>query len=84
MYNANKQELPCNIQKLFTKDKSLHYRTRQLGKFNHKYARTELKRRCVSIYGVKIWNGLNKEVSKICCLYKFKKEVKKLLLQKYD
>ena len=84
MYNANKQELPCNIQKLFTKDKSLHYRTRQLGKFNHKYARTELKRKCVSIYGVKIWNGLNKEVSKICCLYKFKKEVKKLLLQKYD
>ena len=81
MCNANKQELPFNIQKLFTKDKSLHYRTRQLGKFNNKYVRTKLKRRC---YGVKIWNGLNKEVSKICCLHKFKKEVKKILLQKYD
>ena len=28
------------------------------------------ERRCVSIYGVKIWNDFNKEISKICYLRK--------------
>ena len=43
MYNANNQELPCNIQQLISKDKKAQCKTRQMGNFNHKYARTELK-----------------------------------------
>ena len=54
MYNANNQELPCNIQQLFSKDKNAQCKTRQLGNFNHKYARTEIKTRRVSIFGVKL------------------------------
>ena len=51
MYNANNQELPCNIQQLFSKDKNAQCKTRQMDNFNHKYARTELKTRCFNFWG---------------------------------
>ena len=75
------QELPCNIQQLFSKDKNAQCKPRQIGaNFNHKYARTELKTRCVSIFGVKLWNELGKKITALSCIYKFKSEVKKFLL----
>ena len=49
-------------------------------KFNHKYVRTSLKYKCVSVYGVKLWNGLNDELSSISSVFKFKVMLKKILL----
>ena len=42
--------------------------------------RTSLKYKCVSVYGVKLWNGLNDELSSISSVFKFKVMLKKILL----
>ena len=38
------------------------YFTRQIGKFNVTYARTTLNAKCVSIYGMKLWNSLDENL----------------------
>ena len=68
-----------SIQDLFQINDNC-YCTRQYGKFNHKYVRTSLKYKCVSVYGVKLWNGLNDELSSISSVFKFKVMLKKILL----
>ena len=57
MYKAKTQELPANIQKLFTeRDKGYNLRGNCI--FNKGYVRTNLRSRCISFYGVTVWNGL--------------------------
>ena len=79
MFKAKHKLLPKNIQDLFQINDNC-YCTRQYGKFNHKYVRTSLKYKCVSVYGVKLWNGLNDELSSISSVFKFKVMLKKILL----
>ena len=71
--------LPKNIQDLFQINKNC-YCTRQYGIFNHKCVRTSLKYKCVSVYGVKLWNGLSSDLSSISGICKFKVMLKTLLL----
>ena len=52
----------------------------QYGKFNYKHVRTNLKYKCVSVYGVKLWNVLNDELSSISSICKFKVMLKTILL----
>ena len=64
MYKANNNWLPANIQKLFTLYKSVDV-TRQSPTFKQNYARTNLKRMCISIKGVILWNSFDSFL--ICC-----------------
>ena len=64
MYKANNILLPVNIQKLFTLYKSV-YVTRQSPTFKQNYAHTNLKRMCISVKGVILWNSLNSSL--VCC-----------------
>ena len=59
MYKVKQKSLPTNIQILFEINYSKYYNTRQLNKFYVTYSRTVLKSRCLSIYGVKMWNNLD-------------------------
>ena len=73
MYKANNNLLPVNIQKLLTLYKSV-YVTRQSQTFKQNYARTNLKRMCIPVKGVIIWNS--HDSSLICyrnvhCLKKY-------------
>ena len=60
------------------------YSTRQCGKFNYKYFRTTLKYICISVYGVKLWNGLSGELSSIASICKFKMMLKTSLLNRLN
>ena len=64
MYKANNNLLPVNIQTLFTLYKSV-YLTRHSPTLKHNYARTNLKRMCISVKDVILWNSLDS--SPICC-----------------
>ena len=59
MYKVKQKSLPTNIQILFEINYGKYYNTRQLNKFYVTYSRTVLKSRCLSIYGVKMWNNLD-------------------------
>ena len=59
MYKVKQKSLPTNIQILFEINYGKDYNTRQLKKFYVTYSRTVLKSRCLSIYGVKMWNNLD-------------------------
>ena len=59
IYKAKQKSLPTNIQILFGINYGKDYNTRQLNKFYVTYSRTVLKSRCLSIYGVKMWNNLD-------------------------
>ena len=58
LYKANNNLLPVNIQFFFTLYKSV-YETRQSPTFKQNYARTNLKRMCISVKGVILWNSLD-------------------------
>ena len=73
MYKANHKLLPRNIQLLFTFNIDNKYKTRQCNKLSVIFARTALKSRCLSIYGVKLWNSIEETVSTSITLIKFKK-----------
>ena len=79
MFKAKHNLLPKNIQDLFQINENC-YCTRQYGKFNCKYVRTSLKYKCVSVYGVKLWNELSGELSSISSKCKFKVMLKTMLL----
>ena len=79
MFKAKRNLVPKNIQDLFQINENC-YCTRQYEKFNYKYVRTSLKYKCVSVYGVKLWNGLNDELSSISSICKFKVMLKTILL----
>ena len=54
VYKANKRMLPINIQRWFNVDQGLYYNTRQFNNLRHRYTRTSLKAKYVSVYGVKL------------------------------
>ena len=64
MFKAKHNFLSKDMQDLFQINDNC-YCTRQYGKFNCKYMRTSLKYKCVSVYRVKLWNGLNGDLSSI-------------------
>ena len=75
MFKAKNNLLPFNIQKLFT-GKNKTFGTRFLENFQQVLVRTSLKAMCLSVKGVKIWNGLFLELKKCGSVDKFKKKFK--------
>ena len=56
MFTLNRSQLSSNLQmKFISNDYNLLYSLRSKGKFKVSYARTCLKAKCFSIYGVKIF-----------------------------
>ena len=83
MYKAKYESLP-NIQQLFTnKQDSLYYSTRQKHKFAVKYARTSIKLKCLSVYGVKLWNKVPSSIRLDCSFLSLKRNYKNYLLCEY-
>ena len=59
MYKVKHGSSPSGIQALFQINYVNKYFTMQFDKFYVIFARTTLKTKCVSIYGVKLWNSLD-------------------------
>ena len=57
MFRARNNTLPGNLQKLFC-DRDGRCGLRGELDFRTQYARLTLKRMCISVRGVKLWNGL--------------------------
>lgn len=71
-YKARNNLLPGNLQKLF-KEREGRYEYRHKLNFQQPKARTTLKSMCISVKGVKLWNGLPDEIKKSNNNYHFKK-----------
>ena len=65
MHKAKDGSLPANMQLFFKIKPRINVNTRQEGKFYVVFARTKLKSKCISIYGVKLWKNLNSNISGI-------------------
>jgi hypothetical protein len=83
MFKAFSLQLPCNLQRKFELAKYENYTLRSLNKFKIKYTKTALKAKSISIYGVKIFNALPKEISNITVFAIFKKKYKSQLISQY-
>ena len=77
MFKAKNASLPSNIQQLFTNNQeSSYYSTIQKHKFAVKYARTNIKSKCLSVYGVKLWNKVSSSISLDSSFLSFKRNYK--------
>lgn len=83
MYKASKDLLPANIQNLFSKREG-GYTLRGCSKLKVPAFRTTRKRFCVSVCGVRLWNGLGAQLQHCSTIYQFKSMYKKTLLLKYS
>ena len=61
MFTARNRLLPGNIQKMFG-DREGGYNLRRELNFKVHFAGSTLKRMCISVCGVSLWNGLSMEV----------------------
>lgn len=82
VYKARNNLLPGNLQKLF-KEREGRYEYRHALNFQQPKARTTLKGMCISVQGVKLWNGLPDEIKISKNIYYFKKMFIKSKLEEY-
>ena len=82
MYKVHEQTLPPTIQELF-KVRETQYNFRGTCVLEKKWARTNTKRRCLSITGVNLWNSLDIELKLCTSIKKFKKMFKNSAINKY-
>ena len=83
VFKAFSLQLPCNLQSKFELIKYDNYTLRSYNKFKMKYAKTSLKAKSISVYGVKIFNALPKEISRLSVFSIFKRKYKALLISQY-
>ena len=84
MFKAKNSSLPSNVQQLFTiNEESSYYSMRQKHKFAVKYARTNIKSKCLSVYGVKLWNKVSSSIGLDSSFLSFKRNYKNYLLCEY-
>lgn len=84
MYKAERNILPENVQKLFTKVRCTGVITRQNNSFKLPLVRTKKKSMCVSVIGVKLWNDLDKEIKLCKTICGFKKRYKWATIKRYE
>ena len=65
MFKAKKVQLPSNLQNKFELTNSDCYTLRSYSKFKMKIVRTTLKHKCISVYGVKLFNSLPNNLTSI-------------------
>ena len=78
MFKAKNNKLPANIQK-----REGSYFLRGLFNFKMKKVRTTRKSFCISVCGVKLWNGLKEELKQCPNLKLFKTRLKEVILTGY-
>ena len=72
-FKAKNKLLPHNLQQFFaTKYDSMHV-TCQSKKIKYEYARTTLKYMCMSVYGVKLWNSNDENITSAAAVQVLKK-----------
>ncbi len=87
VFQAKKNTLPVNIQKLFTKSENTHdhnTRFRNKGNFDVKFCKTKLKSMLISIKGVKLWNELDKSLHELRSIHCFKNKLKNSYIHLYS
>lgn len=75
--------MPKNLVELLNFKKNNRYYTRNSTKLYHKYARTNLKKFCISISGVKFYNDVNQNIRDCDNTELFKKMFKKSVIESY-
>ena len=84
MYKIYNQNAPRNLLELFeVKVNNEYYNLRNKSAFNLKFVRTTQKQMCLSIRGIKLWNGLTEKMTKCKSIQSFKIQYKKDILSKY-
>jgi hypothetical protein len=83
MFKIRNKILPGNILKMF-RDREGGYELRWESNFKQAWAMTTRKSMCISVCGVKIWNGLTEEIKQINNMVQFKKRLKFNILSKYS
>ena len=82
MYKAYHKMLPDCIQRLF-QIRVCEYDLRGSCMFTKTKSRTNVKLRCVSVYGVSLWDGLDREMKECQTHGRFKKLLKQKMIVKY-
>lgn len=83
LYKANKNDLPGNIQKFFL-GREGGYNLRGCENFKVQAVRTTRKSLCVSVCGVRLWNGLGIQFKQCPNIHQFKLKFKEMVLTKYE
>ena len=79
MYKAFHNHLSHNVQNTFEIDINNRSNSRP-NRFSVKYARTKLRSKSASIYGVSLWNDLPVKLSMLPTLQQFKKHISNSLI----
>lgn len=82
MYKAWNNQLPENIQVMFSDREGVYNLRRELN-FKTPSARTTLKSFCISVCGVKLWNSINVETRRCSSVITFKKRYKECIFMRY-
>ncbi len=82
VFKARNNLLPDNIQHFF-RDRDGPYLLRGTLNLKQINARTTLKTQCISVCGVKLWNGLPDNLKLSRNVYQFKNNFKKMVMDNY-
>lgn len=74
--------MPANILCLF-EIKEGKYDLRGKDMFKKPVVRTNVKKNCISVQGVNLWNGLNDELKRSNTIFQFKKMFKSKIYMNY-
>ena len=84
MYNASLNLLPQNVQRYFSDNCNRVHSLRNDNKFKVIRARTVKKSHCLSVFGVKLFNSLPKDIVSAKNIFHFKLLFKKYIFHKYS
>ena len=82
LYKAHNNLLPASIQRLF-ETKETKYELRNAAMFEPNRARTNTRKHCVTVKGVRLWQGCEKDAKMCRSIYGFKKMYKCNVIKKY-
>ena len=83
IFRVVNETISVSIQKMFKLRQGI-YNLRGLLMFETHKVRTNLKYRCVSVLGVKLWNELNNEIKMCNSIFVFKKTLKCKIIKGYN
>ena len=81
MFKANNELLLGNLQQFFNVKYTMLHVTCQSSKLKHVYARTTLKAKCISVYGVKLWKSLDESIRSSVTIQNLKNYIKCISLK---
>ena len=85
MYRARHGKLPALFQNFFVLNSQVHeHFPRGCGNMHIQYARTDLYKSQLQIYGPKLWNEIDQDITVSPHLHSFKGRFKKYLLKLYS